>query len=742
MAGESDPTLHALPLFAGVPSQAVTALLSTATRRQLAAGETLFREGDPADGMYLLNQGRLDVFLTRDDRRVPVDQLEAPDHVGETALSAGRPRPVTVVAREPCILYQLTGADVAAWIAHQPEVRDRLDREVERRLGRARLAVILGDAFGANDPASVRELAVRLQWTLLRRGDTLFAEGDPADHAYVLASGRLRLDRADDTPTAVGEIAPGDVLGEASMLTRTPRTASCVALRDSRLVRLSREEVEAHPALMAFVARRVARRSLRRTRRWIRRPRTIALVPAEPSLPLAEVGAGLCDALAPHGEVRMVERRRLARVFGRADVADRLEDLALLDWLEREEGACEHLVFLADPHASPWTERCLRQADRVAVVARGDATGPPTAIERHLATRLAGVPADLVLLHANEAMVQPGTAAWLAPRHVRAHHHLRTSQPEDYGRVARHLSDRARILVLSGGGARGYVHIGLIAALEGRRLRADAVVGTSMGAIVGGNYALSGTYVYTERSARTFGDRKRLIDTTLPLVALSRSKGLTDACHGMYGDAHLEDMVLPFACVSSSVGRAEAVVHQHGPLWRAVRASTAIPGIFTPILEDGDVLVDGGVMNAFPVDLARQRFGQGPLIASNAYGAHGTEEAYRFGDHVSGWSALAQKLLPRQRRAVHAPSMMKILMRASTLLSHARLASLGAEADLLVRYPTDDVGSLDFDRVDELIALGRTHGEETLAAYDPWGVGTPLRPPRPTPDPTRDERPY
>jgi predicted acylesterase/phospholipase RssA len=309
--------------------------------------------------------------------------------------------------------------------------------------------------------------------------------------------------------------------------------------------------------------------------------------------------------------------------------------------------------------------------------------------------------------------------------------------------MARDLGERGRILVLTGGGDGGYVHIGLIGALEGRGLRADAVVGTSMGAVVGGAYASSGTYAATERAARTFGDRKRLVDSTLPLVALSRSKGLTDACHGMYGQANLEDMVLPFACVSSSVGSAEAVLHQHGPLWRAVRASTAIPGVFTPILDDGDVLVDGGVMNALPVDLARQRYGQGPLIASNAYGVHGTEEAYRFGDHVSGWSVLAQKLLPRSRRAVHAPSMMKILLRASTLLSHARMASLGADADLLVRYPTDDVGSLDFDRVDELIALGRTHGENALATFGAWGAdATSVSAVPDANSNTRDIRPY
>jgi len=423
-----------------------------------------------------------------------------------------------------------------------------------------------------------------------------------------------------------------------------------------------------------------------------------------------------------------VDRRAIERAFDLPDVADaaRGEAAALVlgDWLDRQERAHAHLLYVADDRWTPWSERSVRQADRIVLVADTASPVATDGVVERVRDLAPDTPIELLLLRPDEADAPSGTAAWLDRARPRAHHHVRLGDAGELRRAARRITGQGRVLVLSGGGARGYVHIGLLAAIEAAGLEIDAVAGTSMGSLVGGGYAISRSAAFAEASARRFGDPKRIVDRTLPLVSIARSRGLTEMLREMFGDARIEDLATPFFCVAANLSRAEPWLFDRGPLWRAVRGSSAIPGVFSPIVDDGDLIVDGGVMNNFPVDLARERFGDGPMIASNAYGHERGSQRYAFPDELSGWSVLAQRLLPRSRRTLAVPSILSTLTKATSLNSHYLMERIGQGADLLVRYPTDGVGSLEFDRVDELIAMGRTHADAALTGWTPAAVPT------------------
>ena len=238
-------------------------------------------------------------------------------------------------------------------------------------------------------------------------------------------------------------------------------------------------------------------------------------------------------------------------------------------------------------------------------------------MEQAIASRRLPVREELVLLHPGTAQRPSGTAGWLAKRDLHAHHHVRLGDQTHMQRLARRLAGRALGLVLSGGGARGFAHVGVLRAMEELGIEIDLIGGTSMGALVGGQYARGlGLHESLELNRR-FANPKQLFDYTLPLTSLMASRKLTRVMMGTYGDVRIEDLWRPFFCVSSNLTRAEAIIHRSGPLWEAVRASIAIPGIFTPILRGGDVLVDGGVMNNFPVDVMVRLCEGGPVIGSN-----------------------------------------------------------------------------------------------------------------------------
>jgi NTE family protein/lysophospholipid hydrolase len=262
-------------------------------------------------------------------------------------------------------------------------------------------------------------------------------------------------------------------------------------------------------------------------------------------------------------------------------------------------------------------------------------------------------------------------------------------------------------LVLSGGGARGHAHAGVLRALDEFGIEVDLIGGTSMGALIGGASARGASYAEIVDLMRRFSSRRRLLDPTLPLTSLFAARKVTRMLHAALGEASIEDLWRPFYCVSSNLTRAEAMIHREGPLWAAVRASLAIPGVYAPVLHEGDVLVDGGAINNFPLDVMRDLGEAGTVIGVNASAPKDRVERYQFGAHVSGW----QVLLSRLRlwpEPVRAPSLLATLLRTMELSGTPQLKSPAflQLADMLILPATEKFGVLDFAEYAMIVEAG------------------------------------
>lgn len=182
--------------------------------------------------------------------------------------------------------------------------------------------------------------------------------------------------------------------------------------------------------------------------------------------------------------------------------------------------------------------------------------------------------------------------------------HVRDGNKRDEHRLARLVSGRARCLVLGGGGARGLAHIGVIAAFEEAGLAVDFLGGTSMGAIVAASLAMDlDAGAIRSRLADAFIGQNPLNDYTLPYHALTRVSKVDAALRMSFGDLWIEELWLPYFCVSSNLTTGGAMVHGNGDLATALRASIAIPGLLPPVMSSDGVLVDGGMMNNLPADV-------------------------------------------------------------------------------------------------------------------------------------------
>jgi len=173
------------------------------------------------------------------------------------------------------------------------------------------------------------------------------------------------------------------------------------------------------------------------------------------------------------------------------------------------------------------------------------------------------------------------------------------------------------------------------------------VGGTSMGAIVAGLCALGMDHAErVERVTDIARHGRRLLTPTLPLIALSSGRHLDRILAEHLISMPIEDLLLRFFCISSNLNRAGEVIHERGPLWPAVRASLALPGIFPPVYAAGDLLIDGGALDNVPADVMRGRVGNGCIVAVDVSPEVEPLTAAPFEAGMSGWRVLECRLNP------------------------------------------------------------------------------------------------
>jgi len=593
----------------------------------------------------------------------------------------------------------------------------------------AQLASRLSDLFDSADPAALAELEAEADWVSLRSGEILFRRGDAGDAAYIVLSGRLRV--VDDTAgeRTLNEVGAGETLGEMAVLSAEVRSATVFAVRDSLLARLPaaafQRLIERHPRVLRRISALLVDRLRRRDAPAVRAHavvRTLAIVPAGARAQTAEFARQLAVALAAHGATLHLDARRVDLALGSEGLARRAEQdpatSRLVQWLNEQELAHRFVIYQADETLTAWTERAVRQADHVLFVADASGSPQPGEVERALAARWRGSRAprrSLVLLRAAGAATASGAAAFLGPREVDCHYHVSAGRADDFARLARCLTGAGIALVLGGGGARGFAHLGVLRALAEAGVPVDWVGGTSVGAIIA---ALAAQRLAPERALAQCKEHfSALRDPTLPVVALLAGRRIRAKLESVFGTAAIEDLPLPYLCISTNLSRAAQSVHERGPLVRAIRASISLPGILPPVSLGKDLHVDGGLVNNLPIDVLAAKPEIGAVLAVDVSAEVEMRAPANLGLELSGWRVLWRRLTGGAAGEV--PSIMSLLTRSALVASvyWARERRLTQAASLYLRIPLADLRLLAFDRIDEIVARGYEAARDPIHAW-------------------------
>ncbi len=733
--------------LAGLDEAERAALVEASSIEEIRATDALYVAGQEAVAAYVVLQGRVSTIVARDwGSDHTVEEAGAGELVGTAEFASGDRRLAEVRALEDaCVLAVPRRTFELLLDSHdavRAQVSARARSSICRILTSRHLSRILGPSgLQLSDPQLrlraeqewleferdvLEDLERHVSWVTLRRGEHLFRQNDPAEDALVLVSGVLQVSVNEpfSGELAIGEVGPGEIVGEVALFTDQARTASLLAMRDCELFRIPRHVFarisEKYPQILLGLYRSSFQRLVRHSTAGTYRPRrpNTALLRAHADTDLQPLLEELLVAMQQYSSIAHLTSASVDESLGKPGISHGsrgdASEVRLVQWLNAREQRVDRLVYETDTSWTGWTDRCVRQADQVLVVADAtDERALPSFRERRA---VAGQDWSLLLLHPEGADRPRDTARRLDQAGIDSVYHLRRGNARDLARLARILCGRAIGLVLGGGGARGSAHVGLLRAMEELDIHVDMVGGTSMGAAIAGWVAQGCTADEVQAIAKqTFSS---LLDPTLPVTSLLAGKRITDAIRANAGSWDLEDFWLPYFCVSTNLTTATQVVHRRGSALRAVRASTSIPGVLPPVPDGTDLLVDGCVLNNLPIDVMRTMNPSGLLIASDVVAPRGVGAKADYGLSVSGWRQALRRFTPWRRTPPTPPVAVVILQSTMVGSELARRRVLERElADYYQNIHVPGLGMLQFDAVDRAATVGY---QATIGPLGEW----------------------
>ncbi|XP_017653142.1 patatin-like phospholipase domain-containing protein 7 isoform X6 [Nannospalax galili] len=662
------------------------------------AGTIVSKQGDQDVNILFVVSGLLHVYQRK------IDSLEDTclflthpgEMVGQLAVLTGEPLMFTIRANRDCSFLSISKAHFYEIMRKRPDIVLGVAHTVVKRMS-----------------SFVRQIDFALDWMEVEAGRAIYRQGDKSDCTYIVLSGRLRsvIRKDDGKKRLAGEYGRGDLVGVVETLTHQARATTVHAVRDSELAKLPAGALTSikrrYPQVVTRLIHLLGEKILgslqqgsatghqlgihTASSKWdLGNPAvnlsTVAAMPVSEDVPLTAFALELQHALSAIGPVLLLTSDNIKQRLGSAAL-DSIHEYRLSSWLGQQEDIHRIVLYQTDSTLTPWTQRCIRQADCILIVGLGEQE--PTVGEVEMYTRVFQRPPD---------------------RH------------SDFSRLARVLTGNAIALVLGGGGARGCAQVGILKALAECGIPVDMVGGTSIGAFMGALFAEERSYSQMRIRAKQWAEDmtsmvKTILDLTYPITSMFSGTGFNSSISSIFRDRQIEDLWLPYFAITTDITASAMRVHTDGSLWRYVRASMSLSGYMPPLCDpkDGHLLMDGGYINNLPADVARS-MGAKVVIAIDV-GSRDETDLTNYGDSLSGWWLLWKRWNPLATK-VKVLNMAEIQTRLAYVCCVRQLEMVkNSDYCEYLRPPIDSYRTLDFGKFDEISEVGYQHGR---TIFDIW----------------------
>jgi len=572
------------------------------------------------------------------------------------------------------------------------------------------------------------ELLEQLEIQELSGGEYLFRQGDPGDSLYFLIRGRLQvwLDANDtnESPQMLGEMLPGESVGEVALISGDSRSASMKAVRDSMLIKINQQLfeqlVQNHPGLVLKIANNVAKLLQQRT--GGRDPsassmKTISITPLTDNQNINQFSQDFTQQFDTQSSIILVSPESLSELGapGESFGQDLELSVELKNWISDLEDQYEYVIFQCQAKNNSWSRYVERQSDIMLLIA--DAEDNPDEINWNsmpdFCQGLENGRQVLVLLQQDRLKIQ-NTEPWLTERNFNFHLHVQSGLITDIQRTVRIVSGRSTGLIFSGGAARGLAGFGVYKALCEAGIEIDWVGGTSLGAVVASVVATGWPIDKAMKNARdAFLLRNPFGDITFPAISLLRGNKMKRSMEE-YLNFQIENLPIPFFCVSTNLGRGIKNIHESGSLVYALRASAALPGIFPPLVVDNELAVDGALLDNLPVDIMQKK-PVNKIIAADF--STSTTKTVDYKEVPSPWEIMKGRWLPFTKKH-RVPKLASIIMKATETATLEQIRKHAEMADLLIAPDLQRFGMTDVKSFDKIVVAGYEHTVDLLKSSD------------------------
>ena len=556
--------------------------------------------------------------------------------------------------------------------------------------------------FLRNAPKSViKDVAEHATWFSLPGGWPLYLENEPSNMMWFVRTGSLSVygKTPDGRTDLVGHIRAGEPVGEMSLIAGEPHSASVFASRDTELFGLDAKVfnrlVRRHQDLMLSLSRTILFRTRQKRRRNPSQPKIFSLLSASLSIEIMTRADIIADEIRKQGRTCIV-------------VGEEGAD-AGAGFFDEIESKYDIIILASQLGEGLWPQICLRQADRIMVFGRTDARPSTPLLPDDPSPARDFKLIDMVLVSAVGKAPISKAIAWLEAAGASRVLNWREGNQSDISFLARTITGNSVGLVLSGGGARAMAHIGVVRALREAGIRFDFIGGTSMGGVVGACVGIGWNDDKIEKVIYdSFVASNPLNDYVLPVISLVSGKKVDERLKGHFGEINIEEMERPFFCVSSNLQTVSTKIHRTGNLANALRASIALPGILPPVVMGNDVLVDGAVLNNFPINIMSQNH------KGKNYGSDVSQErnidASEFVNPPNFFSWVV-------KNGFHAPPpIAELLMRSATMTINPNKGRAGF--DIVVNPEVEDIKLRDWKAFDKAIEKGYNAAVKKLREDD------------------------
>uniref|UniRef100_A0A8C8HJY9 lysophospholipase n=1 Tax=Oncorhynchus tshawytscha TaxID=74940 RepID=A0A8C8HJY9_ONCTS len=746
--------------------QDLSLLEGRVTLRQVKAGCVVNSQGDQDVSVQFVISGALHVYQRTIDREE--DTLLFLTHpgemVGHLAVLTGEPLIFSVRAHRDCTFLSISKAAFYEIMREEPRVVLNVAHTVVKRVS-----------------SFVRQIDFALDWMALEAGRAVYRQGDKSDSTFIVLSGRLRsvIAKDDGKKALTGEYGRGDLIGVVEALTHMNRATTVHAVRDSELAKLPEGALSSikrrYPQVVTRLIHLLGQKILGNMQQvngplaasglFLHTPSskwdsgnpasnlsTVTILPVSLEVPLTAFTLELQHALSAIGPTLLLTSDIIKQRLGAAAL-DSVHEYRLSSWLGQQEDIHRIVLYQSDDTLTPWTQRCIRQADCIIIVGLGEAEPTVGELERMLEGSAVRAQKQLVLLHREDGPPPQGTVDWLNMRSwISKHLHLscphrvfsKRSLPKlremyerafqkppdrhsDFSRLARVLTGNTIALVLGGGGARGCSQVGILRAINEAGIPVDMVGGTSIGSLMGALYAEEKSSSRMRVRARewamdTGSIFKNVFDLTYPVTSMFSGASFNNSISSVFKDKQIEDLWIPYFNVTTDITASSMRVHTDGSLWRYVRASMSLSGYMPPLCDpkDGHLLMDGGYINNLPADVARS-MGAKVVIAIDV-GSQDETNLTNYGDSLSGWWLLWKRFNPLSEK-VQVLNMAEIQTRLAYVCCVRQLELVkDSEYCECIRPPIDHYGTLEFGKFDEITEVGFQHGKTVFDMWSRSGV--------------------